>query len=292
MQSQTTAASAPSIHPDTRLGPVTLRIANLDRALQFYEGVLGFQRLAPLADLTLLGAAGAPPLVRLQLTPGARPMPRSASGLYHFAILVPTRADLGRSLRRLAEAGVDIGQSDHLVSEALYVSDPDGNGIEIYRDRPRSAWTWSNGFVQMAVGPLDLVDLLAEGDRDPRPWTGLPAGTRIGHVHLQVSDTERAAGFYHGLLGFDITARLPGAVFAGAGGYHHHLGLNSWSSRGALPAPPATAGLESFEIEVPSASEQARLAERLTAAAVPLILSDGRLSLHDPWNIEVVVVHE
>ena len=292
MQPQTTASSATSIHPDTRLGSVTLRIADLDRALEFYEGVLGFQRLAPQADLTLLGAAGAPALVRLQVTPGARPMPRRAAGLYHYAILVPGRADLGRSLRRLAGAGIEIGQADHLVSEALYLSDPDGNGIEIYRDRPRSTWTWADGHVQMATDPLDLRGLLADGDRDPRPTSaGLAAGTRIGHVHLQVSDTDQAADFYHGLLGFDVPAQWPGAVFASAGGYHHHLGLNSWSSRGAPPAPAGTAGLESFEIEVPSAAEQARLAERLTAAAVSFSLTDGRLTLRDPWNIEVVVTH-
>jgi catechol 2,3-dioxygenase len=236
-----------------------------------------------------LGTEEIPPVLRLQEVPGARPMPRHASGLYHFAILVPTRADLGRSLGRLVEAGIQIGQADHLVSEALYLSDPDGNGIEIYRDRPRSAWSWTSGKVQMAVDPIDLDDLMAEGARDSHPWAGLPSGTRIGHIHLQVSDTERAVDFYHGVLGFDITAHFPGAVFMSAGGYHHHLGLNTWNSRGAPPAPAGSAGLESFVVEVPHADEQARLADRLTRAGVPFTQREGLLSTSDPWKNQVVI---
>ncbi len=281
--------SSVPIHPETHLGPVTLRVANLDRSRRFYEDVLGFRRIAPSEPWPAFGAEGTRPLLFLQETPGARPMPRHASGLYHFAIVVPTRADLGRTLQRLVDAGVRIGHSDHLVSEALYLSDPDGNGIEIYRDRPRAAWTWASGEVRMALDPLDLDDLLAEGARDPRPWTGLSAGTRIGHIHLQVSDLEQAMVFYHELLGFAVTARYPGAVFFSAGGYHHHIGVNIWNSRGAPPAPAGSAGLEAFVIEVATKDEQARLADRLTSAGVPLMRREGRLLVRDPWNIQIVM---
>jgi catechol 2,3-dioxygenase len=278
-----------SIDPATHIGPVTLRVGDLDRSLQFYQGVLGLQRLGSEGPVALLGPSGGPPLLRLMPVPGARPMPRTASGLYHFTILVPSRPDLGRALRRLAEAGVEIGQADHLVSEALYLSDPEQNGIEIYRDRARSEWRWSNGRVQMAVDPLNLREILAEGDRDPRPRAGLPAGTTMGHVHLQVSDTGQAAKFYSGLLGFEITAQMPGAVFASAGGYHHHLGLNSWSSRGGAPASAQSAGLESFVVEVPNAAERDRLAEQLTAGGYLVSQHDSSVSVRDPWNIEVII---
>jgi catechol 2,3-dioxygenase len=288
MNPQVTVSKAPAIHPDTQIGAVTLRVANLGRAARFYEDVLGFRPSERSADSLELGADGTAPLLKLRETPGARPMPRSASGLYHFAILVPTRVDLGRSLRRLAETGIEIGSADHLVSEALYISDPDGNGIEIYRDRPRSEWKRNGGTVQMAVDPLDLHGLLAEGARDPRPWTGLPAGTRIGHMHLQVSDLAQALAFYQGLLGFELTAQMPGAVFISAGGYHHHLGMNTWHSRGAPPAS-GTAGLEAFVVEVPDANEQARLSARLVDAGIPVAEHDGHVSVRDPWNNEVVI---
>jgi catechol 2,3-dioxygenase len=278
-----------SIDPGTHMGPVSLRVGDLDRSLEFYEGVLGLERLGNDGAVAVLGAMDGVHLLRLLPVPGARPMPRTAAGLYHFAILVPTRPDLGRALRRLAESGVEIGQADHLVSEALYLSDPDQNGIEIYRDRPRDQWRWANGRVQMAVDPLNLREILAEGDRDPRPAAGLPAGTRMGHVHLQVSDTGQAANFYNGLLGFDLTAQMPGAVFASAGGYHHHLGLNSWSSRGGAPAPAGSAGLESFVIQVPSAAERDRLEARLSAVGYPTSQAEGLLSVRDPWNVEVLV---
>jgi catechol 2,3-dioxygenase len=278
-----------SIDPGTHIGPVTLRVGDLDRSLAFYEGVLGMQRLGSAGVVTLLGTADRVPLLRLLPVVGARPMPRSASGLYHFAILVPTRPDLGRALRRLAEAGVEIGQADHLVSEALYLSDPDQNGIEIYRDRPRDQWRWANGRVQMAVDPLNLREILAEGDRDPRPPAGLPAGTTMGHLHLQVSDTGQAASFYSGILGFDITAQMPGAVFASAGGYHHHLGLNSWSSRGGAPAPANSAGIESYVIQVPSAAERDRLGAQLSAAGQSISQAAGVLSVRDPWNVEIQI---
>ena len=276
-----------SLHPDTTLGAVTIRVADIDRSLRFYQEILGF-RPAPSEDgLPALGAGG-PPVVLLKHAPGARSTGRS-SGLYHFAILVPSRPALGQALRRLAEAEIGIGEADHLVSEALYLSDPDGNGIEIYRDRPRSDWKWSNGSVQMATEPLDLEGLLKEGHGDPAASRLFPDGTRIGHVHLQVADVLQAVRFYHDAIGFDITATWQGAAFLSAGGYHHHLGLNSWASRGAPAAPEGSTGLESFVIRVPQAESRAGIAERLQAAGVAARMEDGILRARDPWNVEVTV---
>ena len=276
-----------ALHPDTTLGPVTIRVADIERSLRFYQEILGFQPAAGGNGFAALGAGG-PPVVLLKQVPGARAMRRS-SGLYHFAILVPSRPALGQALRRLAEAEIGIGEADHLVSEALYLSDPDGNGMEIYRDRPRSEWKWSNGSVQMATEPLNLEGLLKEGDSDPSASRLFPEGTRIGHVHLQVADVEQAVAFYHGAVGFDVTAAWQGAAFLSAGGYHHHLGLNSWASRGAPAAPEGSTGLESFVIRVPDEEARAGIAQRLQSAGAAARMEDGILRARDPWNIEVRV---
>jgi catechol 2,3-dioxygenase len=283
-----------SIHPATLVGPVTIRVADVSRSTSFYQEALGFRPVGSIGGLPALGGLGSgSPIILLKATPGARPA-RNASGLYHFAILVPSRPALGRALRRLAGAKVPIGEADHLVSEALYLSDPDGNGIEIYRDRPRDQWSWNNGAVQMATEPLDLDDLLREAESEPGVPDELPAGTRVGHVHLQVSDVQKAVQFYHGILGFDIVAAWQGAAFVSAGGYHHHLGLNSWSSRGQPPAPPGSSGLESFVITVPTGEERDRLAVRLREAGVETAQAEGMLRARDPWNIwlEIVVGEE
>jgi catechol 2,3-dioxygenase len=276
------------IHPDTQIGAVTLRVARLERSLRFYEEVVGFKLIEKARQEATLGAEGTGPLLRLLELPGAKPMPQSATGLFHFAILVPTRADLGRSLRQLVAGGVQIGQSDHAVSEALYASDPDGNGIEIYWDRPASMWEWTDGVVKITIDPLDLRGLMDEGMRDRRPWTGLPAGTRIGHVHLQVSDTQTMLDFYHEVLGFQVTSQFAGAVFAAAGGYHHHFAANSWNSAGSGPAPAGTAGLESFVVELPNREEQARLAAQLGELGVPFSQENGELRVRDPWENLIV----
>jgi catechol 2,3-dioxygenase len=283
-------AQVPALHPATLLGPITIRVADLERSIRFYETVIGLSTVRTAGGLVALGVENERPLILLKETPGARQMPR-ASGLYHFAVLLPTRADLGSALQRLIDSEIRIGQSDHLVSEALYLSDPDGNGIEIYRDRPRAEWTWRGGNVEMAVDPLDLDGLLQDG-KIAGSARAAPAGTTIGHIHLQVSDVQQAVQFYHGIIGFDITASLQGAAFLSAGGYHHHLGLNSWSSRGAPPAPPEAAGLASFSIRVPSREEQKRIADRIQAAGIPGVSDNGGVSVRDPWNIEVEILAE
>ena len=290
MQQQSTHLTPTSIHPDTGIGLVTLRVANLDRSLSFYEGVLGFRRIELTAGKANLGTQDGTPLLELHEVPGASPQPLRSTGLYHVAILLPSRADLGRILLRLAEAGIEIGQADHLVSEALYLSDPDGNGLEIYRDRPRASWRWENGTVKMATDPLDLYSLVEEGKRDALPWEVLPAGTRIGHIHLRAGDIPQAERFYHTILGFDITARMPSALFLSAGGYHHHIGLNTWQSRGAGPAPETTAGLQTFVIALPNQDALAEVRARLAAHGIPVNEQGDDLIVADPWHNQIRLI--
>jgi catechol 2,3-dioxygenase len=185
---------------------------------------------------------------------------------------------------RVAEAKVPLdGASDHLVSEALYLSDPDGNGIEIYRDRPREQWRQTDEGIEMATIPLDLQGVLKELDGAPTPPARAGAGTRIGHVHLQVAELADSEAFYSGVLGFDVIVRAyPGALFLSAGGYHHHIGLNTWHSAGAAPPPSGSIGLRSFEVQLPDAPELDRVLERVRAAGIPAAPLDGGTLLRDP----------
>jgi catechol 2,3-dioxygenase len=278
-------AAANTIDPATQVGLVSLTVADLDRSLAYYTEALGFALMQRAGQTAILGAGGAPLLALTEL-PGARYWPGHHTGLYHFAILVPTRLDLARSLVHLLEVGLPFpGQADHDVSEALYLTDPDGNGIEIYRDRPRDEWRWlPEGRVHMTVEPLDVRSIMAEAAAQPTPWTGLPAGTRLGHMHLQVGNIQQAAEFYHGVLGFDITAQLPGALFVSAGGYHHHLGLNIWQSRGAGPAPAGTAGLRYFTLELPSEQARAEVITRVNDAGLATAQVADAIAVRDPWD--------
>jgi catechol 2,3-dioxygenase len=271
-----------SIHPETRVSSVHLTISDLERALHFYRDTLGFRVLERKESTVALTPDGTAPLITLTGQPNARPRPRRTTGLYHMAILVPTRADLARTLHHLTEVGYPLeGWADHLVSEAIYLADPEGNGIEIYRDRARDQWPRRNGQIQMATDPLDVDGMLAEADK--RSWDGLPPQTRIGHIHLQVSDLRQAEMFYHGLLGFDVVTRdYPGALFVSAGGYHHHIGLNTWAGTGAPQPPPDSAGLRDFTLTLPDRAEWQRMVERLKQAHVELSEQDDGISLHDP----------
>ena len=269
-------STSAAIDPRTTVGAVSLTVSDLGRSQQFYERVIG---LVPASD-GLLGAPGEPFLV-LYGDRSAPPLNGRATGLYHFAILMPTRADLARSLRRIAEARWPLdGASDHLVSEALYLSDPDGNGIEIYRDRPREQWRRREGRLEMATIPLDLDTLMVEsGDAS----AGVPSGTTIGHVHLQVADLDEAERFYSGALGLDVTVRgYPGALFVSAGGYHHHLGLNTWHSAGASPPLPGSVGLRSFEVRLPDRAAFEHTFERVRAAGIEGETVDGGVLVRDP----------
>jgi catechol 2,3-dioxygenase len=213
---------------------------------------------------------GEPALIELRGDGAAAALDRRATGLYHLAILVPSRKDLAFALARLANARWPLdGASDHLVSEALYLSDPDGNGIEIYRDRPREEWRRVNGQLAMSTLPLDLPSILAEVDDATALQPLAPSGTRIGHVHLQVADLGEAEDFFSGILGFEVMVRgYPGALFVSAGGYHHHLGLNTWHSLGADAPPRDAVGLRSFEVTLPSEDELERVLSRVRSAGV------------------------
>jgi catechol 2,3-dioxygenase len=285
--STSTQPTPTSIHSDTAIGLVTLRVSNLDRSLRFYEGVLGFRSIERTDGKAILGSQDGTPLLELRELPGAQPQPWRSTGLYHVAIVLPSRADLGQALLRMAQAGLEIGQGDHLVSEALYISDPDGNGLEIYRDRPRESWHWTQGMVQMATDPIDMYGLLEEGQRDAAPWEVLPAGTRIGHMHLRVGDIPQAEHFYHTILGFDITASMPSALFVSAGGYHHHIGMNIWLSRGAGPAPQNTVGLQTFVIALPNADALMEVRGRLAAHGIAFTEQDNEIVVADPWRNEI-----
>ncbi len=275
-----------SIHADTQLGLVALGVADMERSLHFYSDIFGFKVLKSDEGRALLGVVKTP-LLQLHERKGAAPSPGNSTGLYHFAILLPTRADLGRWLLHLVQSGYPLGgASDHLVSEALYLSDPDNNGIEVYRDRPRSEWPRENGVLQMATDPLDLQALLREAQASNQPWQGLPEGTRLGHMHLQVGSIGQARDFYHGLLGFDIIFdwERMGALFVSAGGYHHHLGLNTWHSRNGSQAPEGTAGLRHFTIHLPHDEALAPVLARLDAAGIGYTRENGGVVVHDPWH--------
>jgi catechol 2,3-dioxygenase len=264
---------AARIDPGLTIGTVSLTVSDLERSTEFYRDALGFQvhsrdeRSARLGAGDGVGSAG---LVLLDLheVPGAK-RPLRATGLFHYAVLLPSRADLARAVLRLSTAGVRIqGASDHGVSEAIYLADPDGLGIEIYRDRPRSQWPRDRGgAVSMPTDPLDLEALLREAPRDPDSTGPAPDGTRIGHVHLHVADLAAAERFYVDTLGFDIVTRYGSeALFVSAGGYHHHIGLNTWAGVGAPPPTEGSAGLRWFELAHTGEEERDKTAARAAAA--------------------------
>jgi catechol 2,3-dioxygenase len=283
---------AASIHSGTRPGPVSLTVRDLDRARGLYEKVVGLEELGREGPAVRLGTPDGRPLVELVSDPQAPLRPPRTTGLLHLAILVPDRAELARSLRRLANARWPLaGASDHLVSEALYLADGEGNGIEIYSDRPRKLWRRDGGEIEMATLPLDLQDLAGELDAaDAELDTGLPDGTLIGHVHLNVADLAAAEAFYGDLLGLDVTARgYPGALFLSAGGYHHHIGLNTWRGEGAPPPPAGAAGLRAFELTLPDARALESAVERLRDGGVEVFGSERMATARDPSGNSVVL---
>jgi catechol 2,3-dioxygenase len=232
------------------MGAVSLTVSDIGRSRAFYETAIGLSPREREDGGLAFGVPAGADLVTLYGDASAPRLNRRATGLYHLAILFESRLDLAHALARLADARWSLdGVSDHLVSEALYLSDPDGNGIELYRDRPRAEWSYAGGQLQMATLPLDLRGLAGELSAVNKPQPSVPPGTTIGHVHLQVADIADAEAFYHGVLGFDVTTRgYPGALFVSAGGYHHHIGLNTWHSRGASAPPAGAVGLDSYEV--------------------------------------------
>jgi catechol 2,3-dioxygenase len=268
-----------SLGAATAMGTVRLTVSDLGRARDYYERVIGLHVTeVDNGDAIALNAGGGPALLELHGDMAAPRLDPSRTGLFHFALLLPNRRELALALVRIAREGGSLtGASDHLVSEALYMSDPDGNGIEIYRDRPRSEWEREGeSGVRMATLPLDLDDLVGELGGDVSGTPSMPAGTVIGHVHLQVRDLESSDAFYAGLIGFDVMQRsYPGALFVSAGGYHHHLGLNIWNSRGAPAPEPGSIGLRSFDVVLGDGEELEYVLTRLRAAGVEVGSVDG-----------------
>jgi catechol 2,3-dioxygenase len=241
-----------TIHPEMGMGMVALVVANLARSLEYYQRSIGLQLLWQQGVQAGLGVSGQVLLV-LQEQPGALPVQPGHSGLYHFALLMPSRHALAQVLRQLTVTRAPLGgASDHGVSEALYLSDPDGHGIEIYRDRPRTEWPFIDGKLAMMSDPLDLPAIIAELAPGETPETQMPSGTIMGHVHLHVNNLEAAERFYVHVLGFELMQRYGSqASFLATGGYHHHLGINTWAGVGAPPAPKEAARLLWVEIVLP-----------------------------------------
>lgn len=284
--------AAPSLPAATRLGAVHLTVSDLERSLAYYTDAVGLRVLAQDGGQATLGT-GQSELLMLTEEPGARPVP-GTTGLYHFALLLPERADLARWLAHAARDRVPlVGLSDHFVSEALYLSDPDRHGIEIYWDRPREVWEGQVA-ARMTTLPLDVDDLLGELD-DPATdaFEGLPEGTAMGHVHLKVARIPETIAFYRDLLGFGLTVELgPQAAFFSAGGYHHHIGANTWESGGGSPPPAGAAALRHAAIVLPRAADRDELVRRVAASGhVPEESPKGPI-VRDPARNRLLLVHD
>ncbi len=279
----------PRLPDATALGAVSLTVADLPRSLSFYTERLGFRLHARDGGAARLGAGGID-ILELVESPRARRAPGTA-GLYHFAVLLPSRAALARSLAHLAETHTPLqGAADHRVSEALYLADPEGNGIEIYRDRPRDEWVWDDGALRMTTDPLDVDALREEGAASPAARRGVPEGTILGHVHLHVAHIAPAERFYRDVLGFDLTTRYGAtASFFSAGGYHHHVACNTWAGVGAPPRPEGALGLREFVVRLPDADEIERVLVRVRAAGVSV---EAPASVRDPSGNRVRLTAE
>lgn len=261
-----------------------LTVIDLPMVSSFYQKAMGLSVLEKSASGETLGVAGRP-LLTLTTGSNAARAPRNAPGLFHTAFLVPDRKELGRWLAHAAHNNIALtGASDHLVSEAIYLDDPEGNGIEIYRDRDRSEWTYvPDGTVKMATNRLDLQALYDEAPKDE--WAGQESGTVIGHLHLQVSDIPQADAFFQGILGLDVMARYPGASFFASGKYHHHVAANVWNSRGKPKRETGMTGLADYTIRFNDPARLETAVKKLDELAIPTTRADGAVSLVDPWGI-------
>lgn len=275
-----------------RIGTVSLTVANLAASLAYYQDHIGLRLHRRENGVAYLGV-GTVDLLRLEEKPGAR-LALRATGLYHFALLLPSRADLARVMRHFAEKQTMLsGMADHGVSEAIYLSDPDGHGIEIYRDRPQEEWEYVNGRLHMVTEPLDVASLFDSLLHEPQQaWAGLPGKTVMGHIHLHVADIPAAEHFYSNILGFELMVRYgASASFLAADGYHHHLGINTWKGVGAPPPPADALGLQWYEICV----QQDLLPQvllRLTTAGIPVEEDARGWLLADPSGNRLLLVSD
>ncbi|WP_313892535.1 VOC family protein [Psychrobacillus sp.] len=273
--------------PYTYVELVELKVLDLERSLSFYENVIGFKVLEKNANKALLTADGKTALVSIEQPANIEPKQRKTTGLYHFALLLPSRQDLGAILKHFIELRIPVGSADHLVSEALYLNDPDGNGIEIYQDRPDTEWTWSNDFVTMATDPIDAQGVLAAGAS--KKWTGLPEDTVMGHIHLHVADLATAEAFYRA-LGFALITPYPGALFMATGKYHHHIGMNTWNGEGAPAAAENIVGMEAFTLVYPGNEERNAAIENLKAMDASVVEENGIYITKDPSQNKVKLI--
>ncbi|MER8844495.1 VOC family protein [Mesorhizobium australicum] len=272
-------ASAP-----IRIGGVTLVVRDLERTSRFYRDVVGLEPIGKEGHALHLGLDGRV-LLSLRHDPDALANPPQSAGLYHIAFLLPSRNDLGAWVNHAHRTGIRLaGASDHVISEAVYLADPEGNGIEIYADRPSSSWKRIQEVIQMGVGPLDLQELSRS---TTLTWNGMPAGGTVGHVHLQVGDIGSADSFYGELLGFKINAAAPTVSFYSTGGYHHQLAGNTWQSAGAGVRGEGTAGLAEVELLLRDSATLAAITTRLTDSDKPPLDEGRSLSIFDPWNIRL-----
>lgn len=269
--------------PHSYVGHVHLVVEDLERSLTFYQEIIGLQVLKQAEKEAELTADGKTTLVTIEQPDNVTPKQHNRTGLYHLALLLPERFDLANVLLHLLQTGYPLqGASDHLVSEAIYLADPDGNGIEIYWDRPAETWKWDGPEVVMATDPLQAQDLMAKAKGSD--WVGLPSGTIMGHIHLQVSDLDKAENFYCKALGFDLVNSKYGqsARFVSSGGYHHHIGLNTWHSAGAPPRSENSVGLKLFSLVLPSEEARKNAVHELRQLGEPVSEENGVVLAKDP----------
>jgi catechol 2,3-dioxygenase len=272
--------------PFTYVGEVFLKVEDLDRSLRFYKEVIGFNVLEESDNKAVLTADGKTPLLVIEQPENVTPKEPRKAGLYHLALLLPTRADLGKIIMHFVQNGVRIGSSDHLVSEALYLSDPDGNGIEIYIDRDPSEWDWENGEVAMSTDPLDAQSIVAESKG--QPWEGLPAGTLMGHIHLHVARIPETETFYNA-LGFEVVCYYPGAVFMSTGKYHHHIAANIWNGEGAPKPSENSVGLQAYALIYPDEATLNGAIAKVEALGTEVNSHEGGYLTEDPSGNGIVL---
>jgi catechol 2,3-dioxygenase len=290
------AGPAPVLPAALRLGPVHLAVTDLDRSTGFYQDVLGLKVQRREDDAAALGVGeddaaalgvGEDDVVVLHENPQARPAGRHA-GLYHYALLYPGRAELARAALRVIAGRVPVqGASDHGTHEAIYLPDPDGNGIELAADRPRAQWPSPEGYAA-GPAPLDIESLLAEIEGE-KPARHAEPGLRVGHLHLHVGDVDESLRFYRDVVGFELQARLPTAAFVSAGGYHHHLGFNVWRGPGVPPAPGDAVGLHHWSLILEQPEEVEAVRQRLAAAGIATSELERGILVEDPWGIPMAI---
>jgi catechol 2,3-dioxygenase len=274
--------------PITFVGQVNLKVQDLDRSLAFYKEVIGFKVLEQSEKFANLTVDGETVLLSIEQPDNVMPKLGKTTGLYHFALLLPKRTDLAKIVQHFMEIGMRVGSSDHLVSEALYLSDPDGNGIEIYTDRDPSEWHWKKGEVEMTVDPLNFPDLLAYGKQ--QSWKGLPAGTVMGHIHLHVSELKKTEEFYTKGLGFEVVNRFGSqALFISDGKYHHHIGLNTWNGVGAPMPSPNSVGLESFTLMLANEEKREQIIAQLKNIGATVSHENGAYVTVDPSGNRIIL---